>query len=636
MKKEIQISSKNLNTLYSKFLTLLLFLSLTVVFITVFSLIYENKKEELYTLKQRSINLKAHFYADNLLISDFFIHDLINPDFYVSKRSRYIEEHDSLFKFLNAEIEYIRTKNSQNAFISQHENNLLAQELTNYETIFNSIVELSLLRGFQDFGYEGKMRQYAHTLETIEDFEKWKVLMLRRHEKDYIIRIQAKYIDLLQSKSKLYIQQTIESDLPQKSKDTIVTNLNLYLENFNKMAHLDSILGIKTNSGLTKNFLESKAKIQNSIDFIVTQMDKSIHQSAIRLKFLFAFISGLVVSLSFIFGLVFIRYLTRPISNLSKNIRAFVQSDFTDNNNFSYKTKTKEIVVLLENYFSMKEEILSLLTNFQRKVKERTEEIETQKEMIENQKLRVEKVNSEMLSSIKYAKRIQEAIMPSESLLNECFKSHFVIYKPRDIVSGDFLWFKQIKTKKKNLRLLAIADCTGHGVPGALMSMLSVAYLNEIVLRKEIAHAHEVMNLLRSHIMSYFQYDGLDLAFVVIDDNEKTLEFAGANRNLFIRRNAELIKLKGNRMPIGRFPTSKTFDSIVIDYKTDDYIFAFTDGITDQLSPEGRKFNTKNIIKKLETFNSLNELNADIEYSFKHWRSNNKQTDDILIFGAVL
>ncbi len=636
MKTEIQISSKNLNTLYSKFLALLLLLSLAVVFITVFSLVYENKKEKLYNLRQRSINLKTHFYEDNLLISDFFIHELINSNFYVSQKSEYIEKHDSLLAFLNSEIKYITNKNTQNTFSTQKVNAELLVELKKYKIILDSIVNLSLLRGFQDFGFEGKMREYAHTLETFDDFEKWKVLMLRRHEKDYIIRIQPKYIELLKSKSTLYIQQTNESNLPQKSKDTIIKNLNLYLKNFNQMAHLDSILGIKTNSGLTKKYLDRKFKIQGTIDVIVNQMDTNIHQSERRLKILFASISALVITLSFVFGIIFIRYLTRPISSLSKNIRSFVESDFTDIQDFNYKTKTNEIVLLLENYFSMKKEILSLLNNFQRKVKERTEEIETQKEMIENQKIRAEKINYEMLSSIKYAKRIQEAIMPSEDLLKESFKAHFVIYKPRDIVSGDFLWFKQIKTKKKNLRLLAIADCTGHGVPGALMSMLSVAYLNEIVLRKEIVHAHEVMNLLRSHIMSYFEHDGLDLAFVVINDNEKTLEFAGANRNLFIRRKNELIKLKGNRMPIGRFPSSKTFESILINYEPDDYIFAFTDGITDQLNPEGRKFNSKTFIHKLEIIHSLNELEADIEYNFKQWRSNNTQTDDILVFGAVL
>lgn len=636
MKTEIQISSKNLNTLYSKFLALLLLLSLAVVFITVFSLVYENKKEKLYNLRQRSINLKTHFYEDNLLISDFFIHELINSNFYVSQKSEYIEKHDSLLAFLNSEIKYITNKNTQNTFSTQKVNAELLVELKKYKIILDSIVNLSLLRGFQDFGFEGKMREYAHTLETFDDFEKWKVLMLRRHEKDYIIRIQPKYIELLKSKSTLYIQQTHESNLPQKSKDTIIKNLNLYLKNFNQMAHLDSILGIKTNSGLTKKYLDRKFKIQGTIDVIVNQMDTNIHQSERRLKILFASISALVITLSFVFGIIFIRYLTRPISSLSKNIRSFVESDFTDIQDFNYKTKTNEIVLLLENYFSMKKEILSLLNNFQRKVKERTEEIETQKEMIENQKIRAEKINYEMLSSIKYAKRIQEAIMPSEDLLKESFKAHFVIYKPRDIVSGDFLWFKQIKTKKKNLRLLAIADCTGHGVPGALMSMLSVAYLNEIVLRKEIVHAHEVMNLLRSHIMSYFEHDGLDLAFVVINDNEKTLEFAGANRNLFIRRKNELIKLKGNRMPIGRFPSSKTFESILINYEPDDYIFAFTDGITDQLNPEGRKFNSKTFIHKLEIIHSLNELEADIEYNFKQWRSNNTQTDDILVFGAVL
>ncbi len=636
MEKEIKISSKNLNTLFSKFLTLFIMLTAIVTSITVFSLIYENKKHDLYQLRQRSINLKAHFYADNHLISDFFIYDLINSDFYESGKSERIVQHDSLFKFLNSEIQFITKKNHQINTESLKGTETLKNELKIYQNTVQAIVKNSLLRGFQDYGYEGKMREYAHILENFDDFDKSKVLTLRRHEKDYIIRIKREYTDLLLLKSKIYAQEIQNSNLPKAKIDTIVTTLNLYVENFNKMAELDSILGIKTFSGLTQKYMESKQNIQVSLDFIIYQMNKIIESSENRLRFLYILISALIIVITFVFGLYIIRYLTRPISNLTKNIKAFVDSDFNETQNFEYKTRTKEMVVLMESYFLMKSEILELLNHFQIKVKERTEEIESQKELIEQQKLRAEKINREMLASIKYAKKIQEAIMPDTELLNNSFSEHFVIYKPRDIVSGDFLWFKHIKTKKKSIKLLAIADCTGHGVPGALMSMLSTAYLNEIVLRKEIAHANEVLELLKNNITNYFHYDGLDLVFIVLNEVERTLEFSGANRNLYIKRKDEIIKLKGNRMPVGKFPTTKTFDCITIKYKNDDILFAFSDGITDQLSEEGKKYGSRKFLEKFETIDNLKDLEKDIENQFIAWKGNNTQTDDVLVFAAKL
>ncbi len=601
---------------------------------TVFNLIYEHKKNNYFLLKQSTIRIKTYFYHDNLVINDFFLHDLIDSNFFITKNSKIINQHDSILNFICKEIEHIR-KNYKYLENSKDIEDIKLL-INNHNAIFDSIVVIGLERGFKDFGVEGIMRDYAHKLENIDEFEKYKILTLRRHEKDYIIRYEQKYVELFKSKCNLYAYQNKNSDLPQDMKDSIDNLLTNYKIHFEKIVFLDSVLGIKTNSGLTKKIKENRYELEKNIKTLANDADYYINKSNKRLKILYVLITSFIIIISFTSGLIIIRYLTRPITKLTKNIEAFVKSNFTKTDNFVYQTSIKELVVLIENYFSLKKEILSLLIDFQQKVKERTEEVQTQKELIEKQKLKVEAVNKAMISSIKYAKQIQDAILPSNELLKDGFKDYFVIFKPLDIVSGDFLWYKRIKNENYNLKLIAVADCTGHGVPGALMSMLSIAYLNEIVLRKEVAHANEILEILRLNIINNFKYDGLDIAFIIIHNDKNILEFAGANRNVFIKRNAEIIKLKGNKMPIGKYPTNNLFDNQIFEIQKNDVFYAFSDGITDQLSEDGHKFSTKRFVQIIQNNENLKDTKKSLLDETQKWKQKTPQTDDILVFAAQL
>ncbi|MBN2892882.1 MAG: SpoIIE family protein phosphatase [Bacteroidales bacterium] len=610
-------------------------LTLIITSITVFNIVYESKKQKLYDLKERTLILKSYFYKDNLLIDDFFVQDLVSYDFYKYSQSKNIVEHDSLFQVITDEINNIAFQ-IEILDVDSVYNDYYEKQLSDYQLVLDTLLKLSLDRGYHDFGYVGEMRFYAHELESFDDFDMSKILMLRRHEKDYIIRGQQKYVDLFESKNLLYQNLIYESNLPKHRKDSIINELELYLENFKKVVYLDSVLGIKTNSGLTKQLRDQRQSLQSDIDYLVDEVGNYIRKSEKKLKFIYVFLSGFLIIMSFSIGLIFIRYLTRPISNLSKNIKLFVGSDFKRFENFGYRTRISELVILIENYFSMKKEISTLLNDFQRKVEERTEEIQAQKETIEKQKLKVEKINKDMVSSIKYAKKIQEAILHNETILNNNFGEYFVIYKPRDIVGGDFLWFRNIKNEHFNIRLLVVADCTGHGVPGALMSMLSIAYLNEIVLRKEIIHANEVLETLRHNIINSFQHDGLDLAFIIIHDDKKIIEFAGANRSLYIKRNDVIIRVKGNKMPIGKYPTNDLFENNFFNFESGDFLFSFTDGIIDQLNEEGHKYGTKNFISFVSKIIDFKDAKASILENYYNWKKSAEQTDDILVFGAIL
>jgi len=269
------------------------------------------------------------------------------------------------------------------------------------------------------------------------------------------------------------------------------------------------------------------------------------------------------------------------------------------------------------------------------------DKIAEQKHKIKKQHDIVRLQNKKIEDSILYAKRIQSAILPPNRFIQHLLSEHFIFYKPRDIVSGDFYWTKQVDDKI----YIAAADCTGHGVPGALMSMLGITFLNEIINKNPNIHANEILNELRIHIISSLRQtvssgesrDGLDIALCIVDHKKKVLEYAGANNPLYLIRDCELIETKADRMPIGIHRRAKeSFQNHVIELKKGDLIYIFSDGYVDQFGGEhGRKFLSSNFKELLiqNCSKPLNEQRYILEKSFDEWKGERKQLDDILIIG---
>jgi serine phosphatase RsbU (regulator of sigma subunit) len=267
-----------------------------------------------------------------------------------------------------------------------------------------------------------------------------------------------------------------------------------------------------------------------------------------------------------------------------------------------------------------------------KKIEEATQEINEQKKELEI-------INEEVYESIFYAKRIQEAILPSPHEYTD-YLDISIIYKPRDIVSGDFYFFD----KQGDNLFLVVADCTGHGVPGALMSMLGQNSLQSIITENSINEPAEILQLLdlRVQVLLHQQggasNDGMDMVLVKFDLKTKWLEFAGANRPLSIlKNNGEYIEMKPDRFPIGGDQyANKIFTPRNIQLENGDRFFMFTDGIVDQFGgPEGRKFTPKKlrtIIKENHRL-SLEKQVEIIKKSFDEWKGNNQQTDDVLFIG---
>jgi serine phosphatase RsbU (regulator of sigma subunit)/ligand-binding sensor domain-containing protein len=311
-----------------------------------------------------------------------------------------------------------------------------------------------------------------------------------------------------------------------------------------------------------------------------------------------------------------------------ESIKFIIKAPFTQTTVF-YILSISVVLLLLFLVVRFREgQLLKKNKLLEEKVKERTAEIEAQKQ--------------EITSSIEYASRIQMAMLPMKDHFKNSFSDYFIIFKPRDIVSGDFYW---IGEDEKHI-FFTVADCTGHGVPGAFMSTLGISTLNEIITNKRDLKANTVLSLLREKIKTSLHQtgkegeaaDGMDVAFCILHKNRNTLEFSGAYNPLFIFQGGEFKEYKADRMPIGIYYGEKdTFTNYEINIKKGDTIYIFSDGFADQFGgPDGVKYKSSNLKKLLSEnyYRPMSEQRHIIENELEKWKGSAEQVDDITIIGV--
>ena len=300
------------------------------------------------------------------------------------------------------------------------------------------------------------------------------------------------------------------------------------------------------------------------------------------------------------------------------------------------------------------------------KVKQRTAEIAQKNELLQEQNKEIKaqrdlvfQQHKSITESIQYAQKIQSAILPPESYVNELLRENFILFKPRDIVSGDFYWLRQIK----HFTVVVAADCTGHGVPGAFMSMLGISFLNEMISRSRFDNAGEFLNRLRNKVKDTLkqkgkemeQKDGMDMSLAIINNETMELQYAGAFNPLFIIRKTDialddhlselatmksdkynLIEVKGDRQPIAIHDNETNFKTNYITLEEGDTIYLFSDGYPDQMGgPRGKKFlikNFKELLLKIQDEPMIVQKEI-LENTLEDWKQTIQQIDDILVFG---
>ncbi len=299
------------------------------------------------------------------------------------------------------------------------------------------------------------------------------------------------------------------------------------------------------------------------------------------------------------------------------------------------------IIVLVLSGFIYARKQNQVLKKQKKEIEEKSEEIMSQNEEIMTQKELIEVKNEEITDSIQYASRIQEAVLPALDVMDRNLPKHFVFYRPKDIVSGDFYWAGEAKGHT----VLAAVDCTGHGVPGAFMSMLGISFLNEIVIREEQLDAAAILERLRSEVVAALKQrgkegeaqDGMDMALCIVSPEKKKLQFAGANNPLYRVRNGELEKFKADRMPVGfHHKIDVPFKAVTLYVKRGDCFYIFSDGYADQFGGlDKKKLKYRDFQKLLlalhsETFPKQGEL---LEKEFEKWKGDMEQIDDVLVIG---
>jgi serine phosphatase RsbU (regulator of sigma subunit) len=346
----------------------------------------------------------------------------------------------------------------------------------------------------------------------------------------------------------------------------------------------------------------------------------------------------------------------RTIEITRKNVEISNQAESLRQANEEIKTTYDVLAEQNKNLQELNEEITvqrneleeqrNSLANLAWELQEKNEEITSQRNEIQKQKDMLAQQQKEITDSIMYAKRIQQAILPTLEQVGDCFNEFFIFYRPKSIVSGDFYWTSRIG----KYRVIAVVDCTGHGVPGGFMSMLGLMMLNEVISQRQILDPAQALNYLRQNIISVLHQkgeitdagDGMDLSLCIIDDEDMNLYYSGANSSIILMQpddsgNYIINDIISDRMPISYHLVMRSFSTQKIKLKKGTLIYLYSDGISDQFSGEnGKKFQ----ILRLRDFildNYLLPLKTQgmaLEQLFDAWKGDMFQVDDVLVMGV--
>ncbi len=366
------------------------------------------------------------------------------------------------------------------------------------------------------------------------------------------------------------------------------------------------------------------------IEIIADRTDLHVEQRNDILQNIAIFLVTIVLVIFLIYQKT--RVITSPIKKLLDNVNRITQGDLSER---ATVEGNNEITKLSVKFNSMVERLQTLYNNLEQKVNERTADLNAKKNELEEQKKDIE-------DSIRYAKRIQNAILPPMDYVTNLFPDSFIYYQSKDIVSGDFYWVNEIEGKS----LMAVVDCTGHGVPGAFMSIIGNDQLNHTISKGKHKVPGEILNSLNEGVTQLLRQtkgntnvkDGMDLSLISIDYKTLELNYAGAYNSIYIIRSKELIEIKANKFPIGGFLNDDldTFDNIKFQLEKNDMIYMFSDGYADQFGgPKNKKFKSRNMKNLMIEISEKDcaEQRKILNEKITDWMQNEEQVDDILVSG---
>lgn len=410
--------------------------------------------------------------------------------------------------------------------------------------------------------------------------------------------------------------------------------------------------------------------------FLLTSVYSKIHGEGLSLIFYIAPRFGIIISVIFPVVILGFHDIKRAFISSIGGILVFIFFDYVHSlfginvQNIPYYPKNYLFVVfglaIVLIFFTFLIFSLQKINNiYEDIVLNQKKDIEKQRDFAKQQHQKILKQKEQITDSIHYARRIQQAMLPSDEYMMHILPEHFIFFRPKDIVSGDFYFF----ARKGNLTYIVAADCTGHGVPGAFMSMLGISFLNAIVnsesklalplpfvegmvdkfndfTTKELSAA-DILNQLREMIKKSLGQtgidteakDGMDMALCILDSKKLRMQYAGAHNPLYLFRNKKLIEYKADRMPIGIHIKEKPFTNNIIKLQKGDVFYLFSDGFVDQFNAEsGEKFKSRRLKQLFSDIHQLKmpDQKRRIEEELYNWKKDSEQVDDILIIGVKI
>ncbi len=486
-----------------------------------------------------------------------------------------------------------------------------------------SRVEIQLIKslaaaGFKDNGAIGSMRQIAHKLEKNQRVNNEKILSIRRDEKDFLLR-----------KDLIYDFKIHKAIAEWRSQPSYPKEMDEYEFYFSRYSN--SLQKIFTgNSSLFYVWkIENKKKLnllhQTRINLLNYNL---VHSQNIQRFNVLIYIS--IICAAIILSVYLSKKLSQSIIIFQKTIEKYIKSNYANVEILKLNIPRNEFGKLMLHFLQLSNKINNDFRFLEDRVERRTKTLKEK-----NDELLLKQ--DEIYQGMRYAKDIQQSLMSNSKELSVFFGKFRLYFQSKDLVGGDFYWSKSVSNEEVDLRFFALADCTGHGVSGAMLSIFGMQSLDEII-GKGLFDTGEILNQLRWNISHRLnrnndrRYDGMDIALFSIDYKNKVMNFSGANLSVWIIDSGEIVELKGQRMPIGWTDSDNdSFKSFSIQLFQTDRILVFSDGISDQFGGEKDKKWGRKEIKSIINTNlekGIDFLFDKIMFEFENWKAENEQTDD--------
>ena len=620
------------------------------------------------TLSQIDLDIRQ----TDKLERDFFSSEALNLDFYETGDSYYVLQHRQLTTKLRRDLLDLRTHPLIPSVALRHRIDTLRRSVIKYESTFDDLVTKIYQRGFKNQGYEGKMNEHLDSLLTTP-LDKLLLYKIREAEQRFLLykeEAQIEQVNALLIELKEHIEEFTEKNyrniVQRTEKRTQWKDWsNKYETLWRRLAGTERKIGYRSRLGL-KGKLN---KLSNQIERDIESINKKVHkdseafrqQSRERL----IWVVSASILLNLILGIWMIRKLGTPIKQISETIHNVIENDFSvewkpipirHKDEIGRLSRDVNLLVsrILERtaeVFRQNEELQSQKVELEQQTEEilaqrdlvesQNQSIFAQNEYLEEQQQKIQLQNKNITASINYAKRIQRAMLPSPKLLEEILPKSFVYFNPRDIVSGDFYFFAE----KDDKIVIAAVDCTGHGVPGAFMSVIGNDLLTQIVVWRGITESNKILNELHNGIVQTLKQeetenrDGMDMSLCVLDKKTNEIQFSGAkNSLLYVTPEDKVYQIKGDRLHVGGVARQieRNFTAHTLQPKKGTRFYLLTDGYLDQFGGKyGKKYSSRRFqffIEKMQE-NHIYELQHEVERNFIEWKGSEKQIDDVLVIG---